>query len=113
VTADGDNLAGIQVANTAKYVGEAAVEFGRTSAPWSLRLSSTVVGPYTPFDEPATVVPAYALIHLTSRLIVGSRTTLRLGVRNLFDRTYPELRAGGFVSPGQPRSVYGGVSYVM
>jgi outer membrane receptor protein involved in Fe transport len=72
-----------------------------------------VVGPYTPFDEPDVVLPAYALVHLSSRLLVGGRTTLRLGVRNLLDKTYPELRAGGFVSPGQPRSVYGGVSYVM
>jgi outer membrane receptor protein involved in Fe transport len=36
---------------------------------------------------------------------------LQLGVRNLLDRTYPELRAGGFVVPGQPRSVYGSVRY--
>lgn len=113
VTADGDNLSGIRVANTAKYVGEAAIDFGKTSAAWSLRLSSNVVGPYTPFDEPDVVLPAYALVHLSSRLLVGGRTTLRLGVRNLLDKTYPELRAGGFVSPGQPRSVYGGVSYVM
>jgi outer membrane receptor protein involved in Fe transport len=113
VTPDGDNLAGVRVANTAKYVGEAAVDFGKTSAAWSLRLSSNVVGPYTPFDEPDVVLPAYALVHFSSRLLVGGRTTFRLGVRNLFDKTYPELRAGGFVSPGQPRSVYGGVSYVM
>jgi hypothetical protein len=29
-----------------------------------------------------------------------------LGLRNLTNHRYPELRAGGFVSPGQPRSVY-------
>jgi outer membrane receptor for ferric coprogen and ferric-rhodotorulic acid len=37
---------------------------------------------------------------------------LELGVRNLFDRTYPEVRADGFVSPGQPRSVDGTVRYI-
>ncbi len=112
VSPDGDNLAGLHVANTAKYVGDVALELGRTSAPWSVRLSTNVVGPYTPFDELDTVVPAYALFHVTSRLVVGSRTTLRLGIRNLFDKSYAEVRAGGFVSPGQPRSIYAGVSYL-
>ncbi|MGH7594495.1 MAG: TonB-dependent receptor domain-containing protein, partial [Gemmatimonadales bacterium] len=113
VAPDGQSLAGLPVANTAKYVGSAAIAFGKNTAPWSVRLSSNVVGPYTPFADPATVLPAYALVSASSRLIVGSHTTLRLGVRNLFDKTYPELRAGGFLSPGQPRSIYGGVSYVM
>ena len=113
ITPDGDNLAGVRVANTAKYVGSAALELGRVSDMWRVRLSANVVGLYTPFDEPTVELPAYALMHLTSRLLVGGRTTLRLGVRNLLDTKYPELRAGGFVSPGQPRSVYGGVSYVM
>ncbi len=113
VSDDGTSLSDMPVANTAKYVGSAAIDFGKTSAPWSVRLSGNVVGSYTPFDEPGVVLPAYGLLHLNTRLIVGSRTTLRLGVRNLFDTKYPELRAGGFVSPGQPRSVFGGVSYVM
>jgi iron complex outermembrane receptor protein len=113
VSEDGDTLSGTRVANTAKYVGSAAVDIGPVTAPWSVRLATNVVGPYTPFDEAATEVPAYALLHLSSRLIVGSRTTLRLGVRNLFNKSYPEVRAGGFVSPGQPRAVYGGVSYTM
>jgi outer membrane receptor protein involved in Fe transport len=113
VTPDGDTLSDLRVANTSRYVGSAAIDFGKTSAPWSIRLSTNVVGPYTPFDEPAVELPAYALVHLTSRLLVGSNTTLRLGIRNLFDKSYPEVRAGGFVSPGQPRAIYGGISYVM
>jgi outer membrane receptor protein involved in Fe transport len=113
VTEDGDNLANLRVANTARYVGSAAIDFGKTSAPWSIRLSTNVVGPYTPFDEADVELPAYALVHLSSRLLVGSNTTLRLGIRNLFNKSYPEVRAGGFVSPGQPRAIYGGISYVM
>ena len=111
VTEDGDSLNGQRVANTSRYVGSAAVELGKKSAPWSVRLSSNIVGPYTPFDEPGTELPAYALFHASARLLVG-KTVLRLGVRNLFDKEYPELRAGGFVSPGQPRSVYAGLSIV-
>lgn len=112
-TADGENLAGLRVANTAKYVGTAAIEFGRSTAAWSVRLSGNAVGGYTPFDEPEVELPAYGLLHLSGRLLVGERTMLRIGVRNLLDRSYPELRAGGFVSPGQPRSLYAGASYQM
>jgi len=32
-------------------------------------------------------------------------------VRNLLDREYPELRAGGFVAPGQPRSFVANIRY--
>ncbi|HEY4099827.1 MAG TPA: TonB-dependent receptor [Gemmatimonadales bacterium] len=113
VTPDGEALSNTTVANTAKYVGDVAIEFGAVTALWSVRASTNVVGPYTPFDETGVELPAYALFHLSGRLIVGSRTTLRLGVRNILNKEYPELRAGGFVSPGQPRSIYGGVSYIM
>ncbi len=113
LTPDGSNLAGMPVANTAKYVGDLALDVGRVTAPWAVRLTSDVLGPYTPFDEPGVELPAYALFHISGRLLVGSNTTLRLGVRNLFNKKYPELRAGGFVSPGQPRAVYGGIDYTM
>ena len=112
-TPDGDDLAGLRVANTAKYVGSAAIDIGKVSDAWSVRISGNVVGAYTPFDEPTVELPAYGLLHVSSRLLVGGRTTLRLGLRNLFDTKYPELRAGGFVSPGQPRSVYGALSYIL
>ena len=112
VSPNGEDLSNTRVANTARYVGSAAIDLGRTSAPWAIRLSTSVVGPYTPFDQLNIELPAYALVQLSGRLLVGARTTLRLGVRNLFDLAYPELRAGGFVAPGQPRSIYGGLSYV-
>lgn len=113
VSDDGVPLAGMRVANTAEYVGSAALDLGRTTAAWAVRLSTNVVGPYTPFDDTEEVLPPYALFHVSGRLLVGSKTTLRLGIRNALNKTYPELSAGGFVSPGQPRSVYGGVSYSM
>lgn len=113
VTDDGENIAGTPVANTSKYAGSAALALGPVTAPWSVRLSTNVQGPYTPFDEPGVVLPAYALFHASGRLLVGSNTVLRLEVHNLLNKRYPELEAGGFDSPGQPRSVYGGVSYSM
>jgi iron complex outermembrane receptor protein len=108
VTEDGDTLSGARVFNTAKYLGTAAVELAPLSAPWRLRVSTNVLGPYTPFDEPGVELPAYALFHAAASVRVGG-ATLELGVRNLLNRTYPELRAGGFVTPGQPRAVFGSV----
>jgi outer membrane receptor protein involved in Fe transport len=98
-------LDGARVFNTARYVGTV----GLTVAPragWRLGASVNVVGPYSPFDEPGVLEPAYALVHLSGGVRVWSRGELDVGIRNALDRAYPELRAGGFVSPGQPRTVY-------
>jgi iron complex outermembrane recepter protein len=104
------SLAGARVFNTAKYVGTAAVEIAPPQAAWRLRVSSNVVGPYSPFDEPGVVLPSYGLLHVSGGLKIG-RTQVEVGVRNALDRAYPELRAGGFVTPGQPRSLYGTVRH--
>ena len=111
-TEDGDVLNDeVRVFNTARYVGVAAISLSPAPNAWTLRLSTNVVGPYTPFDEaPGFEVPAYGLVHLSGRIRL-SRADLELGVRNLFDRDYPEIRAGGFVAPGQPRSVFANVKY--
>ena len=111
-TEDGDVLSDeVRVFNTARYVGVAAVSITPDSGLWTLRLSTNVVGPYTPFDEqPGFELPAYALLHLAGRVRI-SKAELELGVRNLLDRDYPELRASGFVAPGQPRSLFANVRY--
>ncbi len=103
VTEDGDTLNGARVYNTAKYVGSAALDYGSPDR-IQLRLATNLVGPYSPFDEPGVVLPGYALLHASAGRLIG-RVLLEAGVRNLLDRKYPELRAGGFVSPGQPRAV--------
>ncbi len=110
ITTAGDTLSGARVFNTARYVGTITLEVEPPRASWYARLSSNIVGPYSPFGEPGTVLPPYGLFHLSGGFRAGS-LRLELGVRNLLDRAYPELRAGGFVSPGQPRSVYGTVEY--
>jgi outer membrane receptor for ferrienterochelin and colicin len=111
VTEEGDTLSGTRVFNTARFVGTAALELAPPSSSWRLRVNTNVVGPYTPFDEPGVEVPAYALLHLHGDTRIG-RALVGLGVRNLLDQTYTELRAGGFVVPGQPRSVYGNIQYL-
>lgn len=111
ISSDGDTLSGLRVFNTARFVGIATVEVGPPAGIWRARLSTNVVGPYTPFDEPGVELPTYALIHLSGDVQL-SHALVGLGIRNLFDRVYPELQAGGFVVPGQPRSVYASVQYV-
>jgi iron complex outermembrane receptor protein len=111
VTEDGDTLSGARIFNTARYVGTAAIEVTSPTTKVFARLATNVVGPYTPFDLPGVELPAYALVHLTGGIRFGG-LLLEAGVRNLFDQKYPELRAGDFVSPGQPISAYGTVRYV-
>jgi len=112
-TEDGDVLKDeVRVFNTARYVGIAAIAVSQpTSGVWTVRLATNVVGPYTPFDEePGFELPAYGLLHLSGR-VRFAKADLEVGMRNLLDREYPELRAGGFVAPGQPRSLFANVRY--
>jgi iron complex outermembrane receptor protein len=110
ITEDGDTLSGARVFNTARYVGAASVQLAPPALPWRLRVAGSWVGPYTPFDEPGVELPAYGLLHLTAGY-AWRDALLEVGVRNLLDRRYPELRAGGFVSPGQARTVIATVRY--
>jgi outer membrane receptor protein involved in Fe transport len=98
-------LDGLRVFNTAKFVGVAAIEFGPPAASWRLRLSGNWLGPYAPFDEPGVLLGGYGLAHASALLRVG-RLEWDVGVRNVFDRRYPELVAAGKVSPGAPRAAY-------
>lgn len=105
VTEEGDTLSGARVFNTAKYVGAVALDLAPPKARWQLHLASNVVGPYSPFDEPGVSLPAYALLHVSGMWSFG-RAQVQAGLRNLLDHAYPELRAGNFVVPGQPRTVF-------
>jgi len=105
-----DTLSGERVYNTAKYIGSAALQWDPSSSVWSVRVSTNAVGPYSPFDEPGVVLPAYALLHASASRKFG-KVELEAGVRNILDKTYPELVAGGLVAPGQPRAAFGTVRY--
>ena len=110
VSEEGDTLDGARVFNTAKYVGSAAIDLSPFGATWRLRAATDVTGPYTPFDMPGVVRPAYALAHLSGGKRFGA-VQLELGIRNLFNTAYREIEAGGFVAPGQTRSLFGMVRY--
>jgi outer membrane receptor protein involved in Fe transport len=98
-------LNGLHVYNTSTYLGAAAIDLATRGAPWRIRVSGTWVGDYSPFDEPGVVLGGYGLGHIsgawTFRVLEAD-----VGVRNVFDRAYPELVAGHIVAPGQPRTIY-------
>jgi iron complex outermembrane receptor protein len=98
-------LNGARVYNTSKYVGAAALDLLPGATAWRIRLSGNWVGPYSPFDEPGVVLGAYGLAHVSAVWTV-KKFEADVGVRNVFDRAYPEIVAGGIVAPGQPRTVY-------
>jgi len=98
-------LDGLRVYNTAQYLGTAALDIAPRAAWWRLRLSGNWVGPYSPFDEPGVVLGTYGLAHASGSVQWGN-VRLDVGVRNLFNRAYPELIAGHVVDPGQPRALF-------
>jgi outer membrane receptor protein involved in Fe transport len=102
-------LDGLRVFNTARYVGDAALEVVPAAA-WRLRVTANFVGDYSPFDEPGVQLAPYGLLHLGGTWNVRG-TEIDFGVRNLLDRAYPEVVAGHIVSPGQPRSVFVSARY--
>ena len=99
-----ETLDGQRVYNTASYVGAAALEFSPRSTRARFRLSGNWLGAYSPFDEPDVLIGGYGLLHVSTSVPVGS-FEMEIGVRNVLDRTYPELIAGHVISPGQPRTV--------
>jgi iron complex outermembrane receptor protein len=110
ITEDGDTLSGSQIYNTAKYVGTLALEVSPQGTIWQFRIGSNFTGPYAPFDEPGVLLPSYAVFYVSAELHYAN-VLIDLGLRNLFDKAYPELRAGGFVEPGQPRSACATLKY--
>ncbi len=106
VSAKGDTLSGAPVYNTSRYTGTAGITVAPPGLPWNLGVTFDAVGPYSPFDEPGVVRPAFLLVHLSAGVAVARGYELDLGVRNVFNRSYPELEAGGYVSPGETRTEF-------
>jgi outer membrane receptor protein involved in Fe transport len=98
-------LNGYRVFNTSKYVGTAQLDLAPLGAPWRFRVGGNWVGPYSPFDEPGVVLGSYGLAHVSAAWLWRSLEA-DVGVRNVFDRAYPEIVAGEVVAPGEPRSLF-------
>ena len=102
-------LDGLRVFNTAKYVGDAALQLAPAAA-WRVRVNANFVGPYSPFDEPGVRLAPYGLLHLGGAWTIRD-TEIDFGIRNLLDRAYPEVVAGHIVAPGEPRSIFVSAKY--
>ncbi|MGH7620515.1 MAG: TonB-dependent receptor, partial [Gemmatimonadaceae bacterium] len=98
-------LNGLRIYNTSKYLGTAIADLAPRRVPWRVRVAGNWVGGYSPFDRPGVVLPGYGIAHVSAGWTFSSFRA-DLGVRNVFDRAYPELVAGDVVSPGQPRTLY-------
>ncbi|HTR77362.1 MAG TPA: hypothetical protein VMH39_04605, partial [Gemmatimonadaceae bacterium] len=105
------DLNGLRVFNTSKYIGLVTAEIAPPMARWQLRLTMNAMGPYSPFDEPGVVLPSYTLFSITGVVRLGGAASLQVGVRNIFDLAYRELEAGGLITPGEPRALYGSIRY--
>jgi len=74
----------------------------RFSARSMLRFS----GPYTPIGERGVETQAYAVLDFGASLDLPKLGgVLDLELQNAFDTKYPEIRASGFINPGQPRTL--------
>lgn len=68
-------------------------------------LAARVLGPYTPIGEPDVRTKPYVVFDLTSNIPLGAGLEADIGIQNLFDRKYPEIRSSGFINPGAPLTV--------
>ncbi|MBI4421960.1 MAG: TonB-dependent receptor [Gemmatimonadetes bacterium] len=100
-----DEGMGDKVPGVADYVGRLGLNFYPFP---KLELDGwvTVTGPYIPMGEPDVVVPTHALANIQINVPVTDRLQLSLGLDNLTNTRGPELRASGFVTPCQGRTLH-------
>jgi hypothetical protein len=69
-------------------------------------------GPYTPIGEPEVRTRGYVVTDLGASLrLERLGGTLDVDLRNVLDQKYAELRASGFINPGNPRTLRVGVRF--
>lgn len=98
---------GDPVPGVAKYWGRVGIEgtWKSTVATAAVRFS----GPFTPIGEPNVETSSYAVADVSIGTTLSSAVSLDVGLRNVFDTRFPEIRASGFVNPGAPRTLLLGV----
>jgi outer membrane receptor protein involved in Fe transport len=103
VSDNGDTLSGVPVFGVARATVESGVDVQYRGALGSIWAAYT--GAFTPIGEPDARTSPFTLLNARGTVPVTTDLSLALGVRNILDRRYPEVRASGFVSPGEPRTV--------
>jgi outer membrane receptor protein involved in Fe transport len=103
ISEEGKDLAGLPVFGVSRSNVEGGIDFGRRAVSGSLWAAYT--GPFTPVGEPDMRTSAFTLVHVRAIAAVSGPWSVSFGVQNIFDKRYAEVRASGFVSPGQPRTL--------
>jgi outer membrane receptor protein involved in Fe transport len=108
----GIDYSGQPVFNTSRFVGDGAVVITPRHSIWRLRAGTSFQGKYTPFEEAVGLTrPAFALFYASGGVRIARGLRIEAGARNILDTQYRELESGYFVTPGQPRTLYGTVHY--
>jgi outer membrane cobalamin receptor len=102
-TDEGEPLDGADVFGVARATVEGGADFQWRGAVGSIWAAYT--GPFTPIGEPDVRTSGYALLDARGVIPVAHLWSIAVGIQNILDKRYPEVRASGFVSPGQPRTV--------
>jgi outer membrane receptor protein involved in Fe transport len=106
------DYSGQPVFNSSRFVGDGAVVVVPRHSVWRFRLGTNFQGKYTPFEEAIGLArPAFALFYASGAVNVARGLTLEASVRNILDTQYRELESGYFITPGQPRALYGTIHY--
>ncbi len=102
-TVEGETLSGTPVFGVSREAVEGGVDFQRGAILGSIWVAHT--GPFTPIGEPGVRTEPYQLLDGRVVLPLGRTWSVAAAVQNILDRSYQELRASRFVSPGQPRTL--------
>jgi hypothetical protein len=95
---------GATVPGVSRYLGrtELAVQAtpaleGRVLVRWS--------GPFTPIGEPTVRTSGYVIADLGASVGVRRWGTFDIELQNVFGTRYPEIRASGYINPGERRTL--------
>ena len=92
------------VPGLADYLGSARLS-GQLSERLATQLRWRVVGPLVPIGEPTLKTQSYSVLDVGAAWAVGEGQTLEVGVTNVLDVRYVELRSSGYVTPGAPPQI--------
>jgi len=102
----GDDVPGVSA-----WYGRVGAEYTLPTG-WSAYGLLRFEGPYTPIGEQGIQTQPYSVVDLGGSITLSAATALDVDLLNVFDATYPELRASGYINPGAPRSLVVSVRFL-
>jgi hypothetical protein len=95
---------GSSVPGVARYLGRAELGVAATPA-LDLRALIRWSGPFTPIGEQTVRTGAYLITDFGTSVRIRHLGTLDVELQNILNTRYPEIRASGFINPGEPRTL--------